>query len=159
MNGEKKLKVFVLWIDVSYKMTTFERFHEMKTTIEESIVADGCVDIHTRLAHLQPTVQDFLKLAYYEKKIEGPIGMCGTSCDGTCATCEHHNSLLDAYFSKKEDELLSLTEAYLCARCDAECVPYEVEEETFWICENCYNDEGNDSCLVGCCEYDHYDEI
>lgn len=141
-------------------MTTFERFHEMKTAIEESMLADGRVDIHTSLADLEPTVQDFLKLAYYEKKIEGPIGMCGTPCDGSCATCENHNKLLDAYFSKKEDELLSLTEGYLCARCNEECAPYSLEGETYWMCESCFCDDYHD-CQVGCCEssYDHADEV
>lgn len=149
------------------KMTTIERFHEMKSSILgslESATIEDSADIHTRLAHLQPTVQDFLKLAYYERKIEGPIGMCGNSCDGTCETCDHHTRLLDEHYSnnkheKEIDDLLDTSNLYLCTTCESECVPYDVEGDTFWLCESCYFGNELGDCDMGCCVYDHSDEV
>lgn len=62
---------------------------------------------------LQPSTKEFLTLAFREKRLLGPVGICGFPCDGGCQTCEFHTKSLAEHFANvtlreeeaKEDEL------------------------------------------------------
>jgi hypothetical protein len=126
---------------------------------------------------LEPSANDFLKIAFKEDSPLGPYGMCGFPCDGSCDTCDTQTKRIAEYFAsvvlteeeKKEDEeweeqerrnreIDEINQAAaqelvenLCASCGNECISYEQDGQVNWICEECYN--GNQPVEIGHCGF------
>lgn len=141
------------------KMAT-ERLKIVSTMMNLAILTNGEI----RYDAVNPTVKELLTLANQEKKIEGPIGICGTKCDDSCDTCKTYLNVIANHFldtdkqqaaeeaqqeweeeqrqQKEQDELNSCNHENWCASCGSECVSYTIhwdgEEETHWMCERCY---------------------
>jgi hypothetical protein len=57
---------------------------------------------------------------------------------------------------KEEDDILSTIpeekeEDHSCFTCGSQCVSYNIESETYWICENCYY--GTNESSIGYCGF------
>lgn len=129
------------------------------------------------LDDLQPSAKEFLKLAFREEKLLGPIGMCGFPCDGGCGACEAHTKSIAEYFGnvvmKQEEDMLDEEweleqrrnkeideinlaaakelEENLCASCGNDCISYEQDGQVLWLCEDCYY--GNQAQEIGYCGF------
>jgi hypothetical protein len=127
------------------KMTT-ERLNAISTAMKMALATKGSI----RFDEVKPTVKELLVLAYYEPKLTGLIGACGTSCDGTCETCETHVKQLSEFFcerllkeqdeiweeeerrQRELDELRHQEEQYEAYGCKClECLNYEEEDERY----------------------------
>jgi hypothetical protein len=55
---------------------------------------------------VNPTVKELLTVANQEKKLEGPIGICGTKCDDSCDTCKTYLNVIANHFLDTDKEHL-----------------------------------------------------
>ena len=108
----------------------------ISTMIDQAILTNGEIAFDA----VNPTVKELLTLANQEKKVEGPIGMCGSKCDDSCDTCKTYSTLLTEHFKEQEEK--EEEEENFCASCGSECVSYTIhwdgQEEVHWMCERCY---------------------
>jgi hypothetical protein len=127
------------------------RLEMIRNTLLESLSTDGGSDA---LAQLKPTPKELLTLAMREEKFTGTIGMCGTECNDSCKWCSGQQWENEQRFQKELDDILSTVEesnAYSCATCGDECIPYDANGEVHWLCETCYY--GKDELTIGYCGF------
>lgn len=154
-------------------ITSEERFRRILAVLEEGLESEG--DIHSRLDDMNVTPNELLTVAMREKKLEEPVGACGTVCHNTCEWCsdddedesDDDDDSIDAIATaaarwavfggeeeeeeEKEEETRE-EEDHPCATCGSQCISYKAGEEIHWLCEECYYRPSYSSCNQRYCD-------
>ena len=155
-------------------MTETTRLEMIQTTIRCAL--DEGTTLSNAFGDLTPTVNELLKLAFYEPKLPSTYNADTVLLIPDEDENEQLNWEETQRNQKEMDDILSALLAPMkitippdnddddydadedtddeeddhdCWTCGANCVPYQTGENTFWICEDCENQRGCAYCS-GC---------
>ncbi len=125
-------------------MTDANRLNEIQRLFAEILSAintpsslDEEKKARENLQELNPTTQELLKIAFRESKLPESFDV-----STVLETPDEDNAWEETERTQRElDELCAAAEEeedYSCHSCGTQCVSYEVDGETHWLCESCY---------------------
>jgi hypothetical protein len=152
------LNLFPELLEVATKMTETNRLNEIETIFREILQeltgtnTNGVSAAQQRLQELNPTVQELLALANKPQKLSDSFDV-STVLELPKEEDEDWDDM--QRLQRELDELCSFVEAKeqpnLCTTCGSECISYNQDGETHWLCEQCYY--GNQAQEIGYCGF------